>query len=470
MEKLVKKSENFSEWYSQLIQMAELADYTSVSGCIVFRPYSYAIWENIKAIFDEMIKKLGHHNCYFPLFIPESLLKKESKHVKGFTPEVAWVTHAGERKLIEKLAVRPTSETIMYESYAKWIRSWRDLPLLLNQWNSVVRWEFKYPKPFIRTREFLWQEGHTAHATKEEAEEEAMRILKLYVELIENYLAIPTFIGKKTEKEKFAGAIYTLTVESLMPDGKALQLATSHFLGQNFAKPFNIKFKDKDGKEKYVWQTSWGFSTRLIGAIIMLHGDDKGLILPPRIAPLKIVIIPIIFKKHKRDILKYCKKIKNSLKVSSVIDDRDHYTAGWKFYEWELKGVPIRIEIGPKDMKENKVTIVRRDTGKKSVIKANRINNIENVLEEIQKNLFLKAKKFLENNIVEVYNKNEFKKAIKDKKLVKAAFCCNLKCEEKIKEETGATTRCIPFKKQKLTKCVYCGKTGKAEAYFGKNY
>src|SRR3989338_4450461 len=305
----VKKDEDMSEWYQQVVLKSELADYSAVSGCIIFRPHSYELWENIQKVFDAKIKKTGHRNCYFPLFIPESLLVKESKHVEGFTPEVAWVTHAGNTPLNEKLAIRPTSETIMYASYAQWIRSWRDLPLLLNQWNNVVRWEFKHAKPFLRTREFLWQEGHTAHATKGQADEEVMQQLFEYVDLVENYMAIALLSGKKTEREKFAGADYTTTIEAVMPDGKALQMGTSHQLGQNFAKAFDIKFIDQDEQTKHVWQTSWGLSTRTIGAMVLMHGDDNGLVLPPQLAPTQVIVVPIIFKDTKDAVLKKTEEV-----------------------------------------------------------------------------------------------------------------------------------------------------------------
>jgi len=336
----VKKSEDFNEWYNQVVLKADLIDYSSVSGCIVLKPNSYGVWEKIQRAFDDKIKKTGHRNCYFPMFIPESLLKKEAQHFQGFTPEVAWVTKGGSSELNESLAIRPTSETVMMESYAKWIRSWRDLPLLLNQWNSVVRWEFKHAKPFLRTREFLWQEGHTAHATREDAEKEVMQQLFEYADLIENYMAIPVIAGKKTDREKFAGAEYTTTVEALMPDGKALQMGTSHLLGQNFSKVFGIKFLDKDEKEKFAWQTSWGLSTRTIGAIVMVHGDDKGLIMPPRIAPVHVVVVPIVFRENKESIITKAKEIAKKLKLKNhavELDDRDGYTPGWKFNEWELK-------------------------------------------------------------------------------------------------------------------------------------
>ena len=472
----VKKSEDFNEWYNQIVLKADLADYSSVSGCIVFKPNSYAIWEKIQKAFDEKIKKSGHRNCYFPMFIPESLLRKEAEHVEGFSPEVAWVTKAGDTELNEKLAIRPTSETIMHESFAKWIRSWRDLPLLLNQWNSVVRWEFKHAKPFLRTREFLWQEGHTAHATKEDAEREVMQQLFEYVDLIGNYMAIPVIAGKKTEKEKFAGAEHTTTVEALMPDGKALQMATSHMLGQNFSKVFDIKFLDKDEQVKHVYTTSWGLSTRTIGAIIMVHGDDKGLALPPKLAPVQIVIVPIVFKENKEKVIEKCKEILKKLKLKAydvLLDDRDGYTPGWKFNEWELKGVPVRIEIGPKDIENEQLVFVRRDTNEKITIKAKDLEKkIEQILDDIQNHLFEKAKEHLAKGIVEVHNFNDFVEAIKNRKMAKALFCGEAECEDSIKDKTeGATCRCIPFE-QKAAKgnCVQCNKEAKYWAIFGKGY
>ncbi|MDP3765888.1 MAG: proline--tRNA ligase [Nanoarchaeota archaeon] len=472
----VKKSEDFNEWYNQVVLKADMIDYSSVSGCIILKPNSYAIWERIQSIFNDKIKRSGHKNCYFPMFIPESLLKKEAEHVEGFSPEVAWVTRAGNTELNEKLAIRPTSETIMYESYAKWIRSWRDLPLLLNQWNSVVRWEFKHAKPFLRTREFLWQEGHTAHATKEDAEKEVMQQLFEYVDLIENFMAIPVIAGKKTDKEKFAGADYTTTVEAFMPDGKALQMSTSHLLGQNFAKVFDIKFLDKDEKEKYAWQTSWGLSTRTIGAVVMTHGDDKGLVLPPKIAPIHIVVVPIVFKENKENVISKAKEIAKKLKLKNYaveLDDRDGYTPGWKFNEWELKGVPLRIEIGPKDVEAEQLILVRRDNNEKITIKTKDLDKkVEQILNDIQDNLFKKAKEYLTKSIVEVHNFNDFLNVIKNKKMAKALFCGHDECESLIKDKTeGAICRCIPFE-QKPAKghCVQCGKEAKFWAVFGKGY
>ncbi|MBI1934983.1 proline--tRNA ligase [Candidatus Woesearchaeota archaeon] len=472
----VKKSEDFNEWYNQIVLKSDMIDYSQVSGCIIFKPNSYAIWEKVQRVFDDKIKRSGHKNCYFPMFIPESLLKKEARHFEGFTPEVAWVTKGGNSELSEKLAIRPTSETVMMESYAKWIRSWRDLPLLLNQWNSVVRWEFKHAKPFLRTREFLWQEGHTAHATKEDAEKEVMQQLFEYVDLIENYMAIPVLAGKKTDKEKFAGADFTTTVEAFMPDGKALQMGTSHMLGQNFSKPFGIKFLDKDEEEKFVWTTSWGLSTRTLGAIVMAHGDDKGLVLPPRIAPLQIVIVPIVFRENKDAITAKAKEIAKKLRAhnfSVELDDRDGYTPGWKFNEWELKGVPLRLEIGPKDLEASQVVAVRRDTNEKAAVKIAELEKkAEQMLNDIQDNLFKKSKEHLAGSIVEAHTFNDFLSIIKNKKMPKALFCGEVECEDNIKDKSeGATCRCIPFEQKPAKgKCVQCGKEAKFWAVFGKGY
>ncbi|MDH5753781.1 MAG: proline--tRNA ligase [Candidatus Bathyarchaeota archaeon] len=473
----VKKSKNFSDWYTQVVLKSELADYAPIKGCMIFREHSYAIWEKIQEIFNKKIKEKGHKNVYFPMFIPESFLKKEAEHFEGFVPECAWVTVGGNSKLEEKLAVRPTSETIMYAMYAKWIRSWRDLPIKLNQWCNIVRWETRATKLFLRTREFLWQEGHTAHATKEEADKETLEILNIYKDLMENYLAIPVLAGKKTENEKFAGALYTIAVEALMPDGKVLQMGTSHNLGQNFAKVFDIKFIGEDEKEHYVWQTSWGISTRVIGALVMVHGDDKGLVLPPKITPVQVVIIPIPYKDvDKKLILQKAKETLNKLLetgISTVLDDRAEYTPGWKFNEWELKGVPIRIEIGPRDVKQKQLTLARRDTFEKKVVKEEEIVDVGiKLLEEIQNNLFNRAKKFLNEHITTVKTYDEFKKALRKKGgFIKACWCSSPTCEEKIKEETGATIRLIPFEKEEpFSSCVYCGGEGKEVVYFGKAY
>lgn len=469
----VKKLENFSEWYTQVIKKAELADYGPVKGSIAIRPYAYALWEKIREIFDRMIKKSGHKNAYFPLFIPESFLKKEAEHFEGFVPEVFWVTQAGNKEVGEKLAIRPTSETIIYHFMSRWIRSWRDLPLLLNQWCNIARAEIKATKPFIRTSEFLWQEGHTAHATQAEAETEVRMILGFYRELIEKYLAIPVIVGKKSETEKFAGAVYTTTLEALMPDGRALQCGTSHYLGQNFSKPFEVKFSDKSGEDRYAYTTCWGISTRLIGALVMVHGDDKGLVIPPNIAPIQIVIIPIYYEKREREkVFEYCKDVEKKLKVLGFLvlfDGREAYTPGWKFNEWELKGVPLRIEAGMKEVENRTVTIVRRDTGEKVSLELEALDKIKSISEKVQKNLFERAKKFLEKNTTFVNEYEKLKRLIGNG-FVKANWCGNEKCESKVKEETGATIRAIPFDEEKEGKCVYCGSKTKLVAYFAKAY
>lgn len=473
----VKKSEDFSEWYTEVVLKSGMAEYAPIKGCMILREQSYAVWEKIQEVFNRKIKETGHRNVYFPMFIPESFLKKEAEHFEGFVPEVAWVTEGGSTKLEEKLAIRPTSETIIYATFAKWIRSWRDLPIKINQWCNIVRWETKATKPFLRTREFLWQEGHTAHVTSEEAEKEVMDILGEYKDVMENHLAIPVLVGVKTDSEKFAGALYTTTLEAMMPDGKALQMGTSHNLGQNFAKVFDIKFIGEDEKEHQVWQTSWGISTRLIGALVMVHGDDRGLVMPPKVAPVQVVIVPITYKAaDSATILKKAKEILEKLKakgVRVVLDDRAEYTPGWKFNEWELKGVPLRIEIGPRDLKQEQVTLARRDTYQKSTAKMGEaVQAAEKLLEEIQNRLYTKAKAALEEKITTVRDYDGFQKALRDKGgFIKAAWCDKAECEAKIKEETGATIRLRPFEKEKATaNCVYCGEKDGEMVYFAKSY
>lgn len=471
---MTAKKKDFNEWYIEVIRKAGMADYSSVSGCMVIRPYAYRIWENIQRFLDEKFAERGVKNAYFPVFIPEKLLKKESEHVEGFTPEVAWVTHAGSSKLEERLAVRPTSETIMYESYAKWIRSWRDLPLKINQWVNTVRWEFKHPILFLRTREFLWQEGHTVFATKEEAEAEVADILECYAQAYEELLAIPMVKGRKTENEKFAGADYTLSIETFLSIGKAIQGATSHHLGQKFSKPFGIKFLDREEKEQHAWQNSWGFSTRSIGILAIMHGDDRGLIIPPRVAPVQIVIIPIYKDKDKKSVLDNARKLVKGLKDYSVeLDDRDSYTPGFKFNEWELKGVPLRIEIGPKDIEKCQVVFVRRDTGEKRPVKAADLKKeAEKTLNAIQKNLFERAKKFMDEHTKSVKTCEQLKKAVEGN-WVLVPWCGSAECEEKIKDETGAKITNIPFdlnKKKPDGKCILCGKPALFTVYFAKSY
>ena len=473
----VKKSQDFSEWYVQTVLKAELADYAPVKGCMIIREDAYAVWEKIQEIVNKKIKATGHRNVYFPMFIPEGFLKKEAEHFEGFTPEVAWITQGGDTSLEEKLAIRPTSETIMYAMFSKWIRSWRDLPLKINQWCNIVRWETKATKLFLRTREFLWQEGHTAHATAEEAEAEVMYALNMYKDVIENYLAIPVVIGTKSESEKFAGALYTTALESIMPDGKALQMGTSHNLGQHFAKVFDVKYIGEDKQDHYVWQTSWGITTRLIGAMVMVHGDDKGLIMPPKVAPLQVVIVPIPFKGLEgAAITDMTKEIAETLKakgVRTLLDDRNEYTPGWKFHQWELKGVPIRLELGPRDLKQGQVVIVRRDTGEKKPVKESDISEtVEKLLQEIQNNMLAKAKAILQGKTTSVQNYEEFKKVLVEKGgFIKAAWCGNRDCEAKIKDETGATIRIRPFQTVELsTSCMVCIKKAKETPYFARSY
>ncbi len=473
----VKKNQDFSAWYVEVILKAELADYAPVKGCMIIRPDAYAVWEKIQEVVNQKIKVTGHKNVYFPMFIPESFLKKEAEHFEGFTPEVAWITQGGDTPLEEKLAVRPTSETIMYAMFSKWIRSWRDLPIKINQWCNIVRWETKATKLFLRTREFLWQEGHTAHATAQEAEAEVMYALDEYKDIMENYLAIPVLVGTKSESEKFAGALYTTALEAIMPDGKALQMGTSHNLGQHFAKVFDVKYVGEDKQDHYVWQTSWGITTRLIGAMIMVHGDDKGLVMPPKVAPVHVVIIPIPFKGAEPEaIAAKAKEIADILKLkglSVVLDDRNEYTPGWKFNQWELKGVPIRIEIGPRDLKNGQAVMVRRDTRQKTPVKEADIPGaVEKMLQEIQDNMFAKAKIILQDKTTIVQNYEEFKHVVEEKGgFIKAAWCGSVDCEAKIKEETGATVRVRPFQKEKLTSsCVYCSKEAVETVYFARSY
>ena len=472
----VKKSEDFSEWYTQVTLKAGLVDYAPVKGFIVLRPYGYSIWESIRDTADKRFKETGHQNAFLPVLIPESLLGKESDHFEGFKPEVFWVTHSGNDELAERLALRPTSETLAYEIYSKWIRSYRDLPLKLNFWNSALRAEIKATKPLIRTSEFLWQEGHTVHASEEEAKKEVLTILEIYRELMEKYLAIPVLVGYKSDKEKFVGAVYTTTLEALMADGKALQMGTSHNLGQNFSKPFEIKYLDADDKERYAWQTSWGISWRLIGALIMVHGDDKGLVLPPKVAPIQVVIVPILYAdKDNAAVLAKTKQVRELLTAESIrvhIDERAEYTPGYKFNDWEMKGVPLRIEIGPKDLEKKKVMIARRDTGEKSSIDDNNVSeNVKTVLQAIQDNLYGKAKEMLEKNIYDVNDYSKFKAIIDGKGgFVRTSWCGEMECEIKIKEETGADIRVIPFEQKDVSHCVYCKKQASHLAYFARSY
>ncbi|MBQ4109851.1 MAG: proline--tRNA ligase [Clostridia bacterium] len=471
VEEITSMDVDFAKWYTDIVKKADLIEYTSVKGCCVIRPYAYAIWENIQTNLNRMFKETGHENVYMPMFIPESLLQKEKDHVEGFAPEVAWVTHGGNEKLQERMCVRPTSETLFCEHYKNIIHSYRDLPKKYNQWCSVVRWE-KTTRPFLRSSEFLWQEGHTAHATEEEAQEETIRMLNIYAEFCEKYLAIPVIKGRKTDKEKFAGAIATYTIESLMHDGKALQSGTSHNFGSGFAEAFGIQFTDKDNSLKHVHQTSWGVSTRLIGAIIMVHGDDSGLVIPPKIAPTQLVIIPIA--SHKPGVLEKAEELEKKLSEKfRVISDTTDKTPGWKFAEYEMKGVPIRLEIGPKDIENNQCVLVRRDTGEKVFVSLDELDKkVGELLEDIQNNLFNKALKHREESTSYAKDYDEFKEIIANKPgFVKAMWCGDEECENKIKEDTTATSRCMPFEQEEISdKCICCGKPAKAMVYWGKAY
>lgn len=471
-----KKDEDFSEWYTQVVTKAGLIDYSPVKGFIILKPYGYKIWEIIKEILDKKLKESGHENGFLPILIPESLLTKEKNHFKGFNPEVFWVSKAGNNELIDKLAVRPTSETLAYQIFSKWIRSYRDLPLKINFWNSALRAEIKATKPLIRNSEFLWQEGHTVHENSQKAEEEVFLILSLYQEFIENFLAIPTIKGLKTDKEKFVGALYTTTLESLMPDGKALQMATSHNLGQNFAKPFEIRFLDRDSKHYFGWQTSWGLSWRVIGALVMMHGDDKGLILPPKIAPIQVVIVPIFKNKDRDIVIEESKKLLDELKQKELrvlLDDRDEYTAGWKFNDWEIKGVPLRINIGIRDIKNKKIELVRRDTGEKIVMDREICSDrIFSFLSLTQNFLYDNAKERQNNDTINTTNYDEMKNILKNKGgFILANWCENEECENNIKNDTGADIRLVKFEKLDSNgKCIYCNTDSEKTVIFAKAY
>jgi prolyl-tRNA synthetase len=485
---ITSRAENYSQWYLDVIEAADLAEHAAVKGCMVIKPYGYALWENFQKILDKMIKETGHKNAYFPLFIPKSFLTKEAEHVEGFAKECAIVTHHRlkaedkgvtvdpEAKLTEELIIRPTSETIMYDTFSRWITSWRDLPLLINQWANVVRWEMR-TRLFLRTAEFLWQEGHTVHATSEEAEEEALQMLKVYEVFASDFMATPVIAGKKSDSEKFAGAMHTYCIEAMMQDGKALQAGTSHHLGQNFAKAFEVKFTNKEGKIEYAWQTSWGVSTRLIGSLIMTHSDDKGLVLPPEVAPIKAVIIPIWKDEEgKLLVMEAAQKIFDELKSVGEIelDKRDYLTMGEKSYEWEKKGVPVRIEIGPRDVSNQSVVVARRDTSEKTNVQISELKTtVENLLKDIQKGLYEKAKKLVDDHTYHLDDYEKFKVQLEQEipGFIYAHWCGEPSCEAKIKEETKATTRCYAFEmKEEVGKCIKCGNESKRKIIFAKAY
>ena len=471
--KITSREEDFSQWYLDVIRVAELVEHGPVRGTMIIRPYGYAIWENIQKEFDRRIKATGVENAYFPLFIPNEFLHREAKHVEGFSPEVVVVTHAGGEELKEPFVVRPTSETIMYDAYSRWIESYKDLPILINQWANVVRWEVR-PRLFLRSTEFLWQEGHTAHATAEEADERAQQMLLEYKKFAEEMLAIPVFTGKKTDSERFAGADITYTTEAMMQDGKALQFATSHNLGDKFAKAFNIKFVDEKGESRYVYQTSWGMSTRTLGGLIMSHSDDKGFVVPPHVAPYEIVIIPVWPKPEDRELVNgEVEKLKETLErdFRVKVDDTD-LRVGEKFYKWEKKGVPLRLEIGPRDIKDGHVVLARRDNSEKVTVKIDELSvEIKKLLENIQNNLFDTAKKRMEENTVRVNSYDEFKKAIEEKKFVLGYWRGSSEDEAKLKNETMATVRCFPFEyEDEKGDCFYTGKKDSKLALFAKSY
>lgn len=488
---LPKRSEDYSQWYNELVKRADLAEHSSVRGCMVIKPYGYSIWEKMQAALDKMFKDTGHSNAYFPLFVPKNLFEAEEKNAEGFAKECAVVTHYRlkndpenkgklivdpEAKLEEELVVRPTSEAVIWSTYKNWIQSYRDLPLLINQWANVVRWEMR-TRLFLRTAEFLWQEGHTAHSTKAEAVAETKQMLEVYADFAERFMALPVIKGVKSESERFAGALDTYCIEALMQDGKALQAGTSHFLGQNFAKAFEVKFAGKDGKEEYVWGTSWGVSTRLMGALIMAHSDDEGLVLPPKLAPIQTVIVPI-FKGEEQlgqiaEVANKLKKELNQLDISVKFDDRDTSSPGWKFAEYELKGVPVRVAIGPRDLENGTVEIARRDTKEKQVVSLdNAVEHIKNLMTEIQENIYKRAFEFRADNTTEVETYDEFKKVLDTKAgFVMAHWDGTAETEEKIKEETKATIRCIPLDfKEAEGKCIYSGKPSKGKVVFARAY
>lgn len=473
VEDITSMEEDFAKWYTDIVKKAELIEYTSVKGCMVIRPYGYAIWENIQRILDGMFKDTGHENVNMPMFIPESLLQKEKDHVEGFAPEVAWVTHGGSEKLEERLCVRPTSETLFCEHYANIVHSYRDLPKLYNQWVSVVRWE-KTTRPFLRSREFLWQEGHTIHATAEEAIEETERMLNVYADFCEKYLAIPVVKGKKTESDKFAGAVSTYAIEALMHDGKALQAGTSHYFGDGFAKAFGIQYQSRENKLEYPYQTSWGMTTRMIGAIIMTHGDNNGLVLPPAVAPIQAVVIPVA--QHKPGVLEKARELEARLKASHIrvkLDDSDN-SPGWKYSEYEMKGVPVRIELGPRDIENNQCVLVTRHNREKTVVSLDELEHaVGEKLKEVHDALYKSALENRERRTYACTSLEEITKTLEEKGdgFVKAMWCGDEACEDKVKEVTGVGSRCIPLEQEQLSDtCVCCGKKAKYMVYWGKAY
>ena len=474
-EKLVKEitsmEDDFAQWYTDIVKKADLIDYSSVRGCMILRPYGFAIWELIQKELDKKFKETGHENVCMPMFIPESLLQKEKDHIEGFAPEVAWVTHGGAEKLTERLCVRPTSETLFCEHYANIVESYRDLPMLYNQWCSVVRWE-KTTRPFLRSVEFLWQEGHTVHATEEEAQEETLKMLNIYADFCKDFLAMPVIKGQKTDKEKFAGAKATYTIEALMHDGKALQSGTSHNFGDGFAKAFGIQYTDKENKLQYAHQTSWGMSTRLIGGLIMVHSDNNGLLLPPNIAPIQIVILPINMKKE--GVVEKANELKELLsKKYRVKIDLSDKSAGWKYSEYEMKGVPLRLEIGPRDIENNQCVLVRRDNREKVFVSLDDLEStVDEMLKTMQEDLYNKALKHREENTFTAKTLDEFEDILKEKQgFIKAMWCGDRACEDKIKDLTGATTRCMPFEQEHISDtCICCGKKADKMVYFAKAY
>lgn len=472
VEAITSRDDDFAKWYTDIVKKAELCDYSGVKGCMIFRPYGYAIWENIQADLDKRFKETGHENVYMPMLIPESLLQKEKDHVEGFAPEVAWVTHGGSEKLNERLCIRPTSETLFCEHYQKIINSYRDLPKLYNQWCSVMRWE-KTTRPFLRTSEFLWQEGHTMHETAEEAMEETLQMLKVYEDFYKETLAIPAVVGQKTEKERFAGAVATYTIEPMMHNGVALQGGTSHYFGDGFAKAFDITFTGRDNTQQYPHQTSWGVSTRMIGAIIMVHGDDDGLVLPPKISPIQVALIPVA--QHKEGVLEKADELKKRLQKNFRVklDDSDN-SPGWKFSQYEMKGVPVRVEIGPKDIEKNQCVIVRRDTREKQFVCLDNLETaISETLQSIHNAMYDKALKNMKEKTYTATTFEEFCDTAKNKPgFIKAMWCGNAECEDKIKDVTGGVkSRCIPFKEEKISDvCVCCGKPAKHQVFWGKQY